>query len=182
MTELNFNSSAPITNIKNQNFKLVKCYNAFTSLKNDMNNLSFWTFLSLMVLNIILLFLYYCSQKSYKLYLSRILRNYGYVGANDVENAFCHNYIKKLERLVAKLEERNKMLERQVSPTRNFKRQKKSSFRMSKSINNCMINSKNKLLARKNSTKFIRTNKDKDLSKEIEEILYEEKKFLVIVK
>ena len=37
VTELNFNSSEFIFNIKNQNFKFVNCYNAFTAFKNDMN-------------------------------------------------------------------------------------------------------------------------------------------------
>ena len=112
MAELNFNSSESIINIKTQNFKLVECYNAFTALKNNMNNIGFWIFLFLMVLNIIFLVLYCFTQKSFRPYLSKLLRKYGYIGANDEEHAFCHNYLKKLDRLIQKLkEEKNKFLE-----------------------------------------------------------------------
>ena len=135
-----------------------------------------------MLLNIILLFLYYCSQKSYKPYLSRILRNYGYVAQNDEGHAFCHNYIKKLEKLVQKLNERNKFLEKQVkgdNPPKKISK-KKFSIKRSKSTKNSLLNSKNQLLIKKNSTKFIR--KNKDLSKEIEEIQSRMKKTKRITK
>ena len=54
-----------------------------------------------MLLNILLLILYLCGLKSIKNYISQELANYGYVGRSD--QAFCHNYVKKLDKLIERL-------------------------------------------------------------------------------
>ena len=33
------------------------------------------------------------------------MANYGYIGKSDVEHAFCHNYIKKLDKLIERLKQ-----------------------------------------------------------------------------
>jgi hypothetical protein len=98
------------------------------------------------------------------------LRKYGYIGENDEDHAFCHNYIKKLDRIIQKLnEEKNRFMKihgKGNNPPRRF-RKRKTNMKMSKSAKNCSINSKNDLL-QKNSSKLLK--KDKNLEKEIEEI------------
>ena len=169
MTELNFNSSEYITNFKNQNFKIVKCYNAFTALKNNWNNIGFWIFLFLMILNIILSVLYCLAQKEFKPYLSKLLRKYGYIGESDEGHAFCHNYIKKLDRLIQKLkEEKNKFFEmhgKGNNPPK--KRNRNKTIKKENSINtNSLATSKNESLIKKSSNSL----KKKNYEKEIKEL------------
>ena len=170
MTELNFNSSESIANIKNQNFKLVNCYNAFTALKNNMNNIGFWIFLFLMILNIIFLILYCFAQKSFKPYLSKLLRKYGYIWERDEGHAFCHNYIKKLDRLIQKLkEEKSNFLNlhgKGNNPPNRRSRNNKKKNKKSKVVQKS-INSTNDFLTKSNN---ISKKTNKDLGKEIEDL------------
>ena len=99
----NFNISNIQTEKKNNNFQIIKCANAFASIKDNMNNIGFWAFLILMVLNILFLILYICEFKTIKNYLSKELVNHGYIGKSDEGHAFCHNYLKKLDRLIEKI-------------------------------------------------------------------------------
>ena len=86
---------------KDMNYKIVKCTEAFSSLKN---NIGFWTFLLLMILNIILLILFCClSIKEFKEHMKRELRKYGYVLQGEENHIFCHNYVKKLDKLMERL-------------------------------------------------------------------------------
>ena len=153
ISEFNFNSSESTINIESQNFKIIECYNAFTALKNNLNNIGFFIFLFLMILNIVLLILYCCSQKSISLYLSKTLRKYGYIGENDEGHAFCHNYIKKLDRLIEKLKlEKNKFIQKKgfAPPKKSNKSQKP--IKKGKILNRTLKhskNSKNNLLQKK---------------------------------
>ena len=171
MTELNFNSSESITNIKSQNFKLVNCYNAFTMLKNNKNNIGFWIFLFLMILNIIFFILFCFAQKSFKPYMSKLLRKYGYIGERDEEHAFCHNYIKKLDGLIQKLkEEKSNYLEFHGKgnnppnrrPRKCIKKKGKSSV-----LQKSLINSTNDFLTKSNK---LGKKKNRGLGKEIEDL------------
>ena len=101
--DLNFNFSNIQTEKKNNNFKIIKCHNAFTSIKDNLGNIGFWIFLGLMILNIILLIIYFLGLKSIKNYISKEMVNHGYIGKSDESHAFCHNYIKKLDKLIEKL-------------------------------------------------------------------------------
>ena len=53
-TDFNFDISKALTEKKNNNFKIIKCHNRFTSIKDNLANLGFWIFLGLMLLNILL--------------------------------------------------------------------------------------------------------------------------------
>ena len=171
MTELNFDSSESTINIENQNFKIIECYNAFSALKNNLNNVGFWAFLFLMILNIALLILYCYAQKSFKLYLSQILRKYGYIGENDEGHAFCHNYIKKLDRLIDKLkQEKSKFFQKKgfAPPKKNKSAQKP--IKKGKILNTTLVktkNSRNILLPKKQS----KGNK-KELETEIKQLKF----------
>ena len=103
VTYLNFNFTEPTYYTKNENFKMIKCINLFTTLGDDLNNFGFWTFFLLMLLNIVLLILYCLGLKKIKQYISRQMTDYGYIGKQDENHAFCHNYIKKLEKLMERL-------------------------------------------------------------------------------
>ena len=86
------------------NFQVSKCYKAFLNLKDNLFNLGFWIFLFLMILNIILLVLLCCLDiKPIKYYMQKQLAKYGYIDQGDEEHAFCHNYVKKLDRLIDRL-------------------------------------------------------------------------------
>ena len=56
-----------------------------------------------MILNIILLILYILGLKAIQNYISREMANHGYIGKSDESHIFCHNYIKKLDKLIARL-------------------------------------------------------------------------------
>ena len=102
-TDFNFNLTKTQIEKKNNNFKIIKCHNAFSSLKEDLSNIGFWLFLGLMLLNIILLFLYIYGLKTIQNYITREMVNHGYIGKSDENHIFCHNYIKKLDKLILRL-------------------------------------------------------------------------------
>ena len=103
VTDFNFNLSDTQIEKKNNNFQIIKCHNAFTSIKDNLGNIGFWIFLGLMILNIILLFLYIYGLKTIKNYITKEMVNHGYIGKSDESHAFCHNYIKKLDKLILRL-------------------------------------------------------------------------------
>ena len=117
---LNFDLGKYDVKIKNQNFKMMKCVNAFSSLKDNLGNLGFWIFLVLMILNIILLIILFLNIKLYKKYLSREMAEYGYIPKMDEGHIFCHNYIKKLDKLMLRLKEMknnfNEKMEKNANP------------------------------------------------------------------
>ena len=88
---------------KNFNFKIIKCINKLSSLKDNLFNLGFWIYLCLLIMTIILLIIFCCTGiKPIEAYLNRIMAHYGYIEKNDEGHAFCHNYIKKLNKLIDK--------------------------------------------------------------------------------
>ena len=99
------NFEQPILQVekKNNNFKLIKCLSSLTSLKDNLKNIGFWIFLTLMILNIIFLILYIYNLDIIKNYISKEMANHGYIGKSDADHTFCHNYIKKLDKLIEKL-------------------------------------------------------------------------------
>ena len=102
---------------KNVNFKIAKCYNAFTSLKNDVNNLGFWIFGFLMILNIIFLIMFWQNLKPFQQYITGEMAKNGYIQKNDEDKAFCHNYVKKLDVMIKRLQGmRNSFLEKKAPP------------------------------------------------------------------
>ena len=90
---------------ENQNFKIAKCSNAFSSLKDNLKNTGFWIFLILMIINIILVILFYLSIKQIQEEVSKEMIKNGYFKPADDGHLFCHNYIKKLDKLIIKLNE-----------------------------------------------------------------------------
>ena len=165
ITELNFNLSTSTINIKSQNYKLIKCYNAFTALKDNLNNIGFWIFLFLMILNIFLLILFCLSKNSLKLYLSTIMRKNGYIEEKDEGHAFCHNYIKKLDKLIAKLNEKkqNFLKKKGLAPPKKIKKSK-GIIKKGKLLNTTVVNSRNNLVTKKS----IKKKKKKNIETEIQ--------------
>ena len=103
---INFDLEKYELNIKNQNFKIIKCYEAFTSIKDNLKNIGFWLFLLLIIINIAL-FIWLClSLKPIQEQISKEMAKNGYIKKKDEGNAFCHNYVKKLDKLIERL---NKM-------------------------------------------------------------------------
>ena len=88
---------------ENQNFKMIKCTNAFSSLKDNLDNYGFWIFSILMLLNIIFLILTFLNMKPFQAYLNKEMAKKGYIEKVDEGHAFCHNYIKKLDKLIIRL-------------------------------------------------------------------------------
>ena len=64
VTNFNFDFEKVLAEKQNNNFKIIKCHNGFTSIKDNLSNLGFWIFLGLMLLNVLLLILYICGMKS----------------------------------------------------------------------------------------------------------------------
>ena len=104
-SNFNFNLSNIQIEKKKNNFKIIKCHNSFTSIKDNLSNIGFWIFLGLMILNIILLFLYIYGLKTIQNYIGREMGKHGYIGKSDESHAFCHNYIKKLDKLILRLKD-----------------------------------------------------------------------------
>ena len=102
-TDFNFNLSNSQIEKKNNNFKIIKCHKSFASIKDNLGNIGFWIFLGLMLLNIILLFLYIYGLKTIQNYISKELAKHGYIEISDESHAFCHNYLKKLDKLILRL-------------------------------------------------------------------------------
>ena len=102
-----FNTNFDLTKKKierNTNFEITKCYNSFISVKNEKDNLGFWIFLTLILLNIILIALFCClGLKPLQSFLTREMAKGGYIQEKDEGFAFCHNYVKKLDKLILRL-------------------------------------------------------------------------------
>ena len=94
---------------RNTNFEIAKCYNSFFSVKDDIKNLGFWIFLILILLNIILIALFCClGLKPLKSFLMEEMAKSGYIKEQDEGKAFCHNYVKKLDKLILRLNQLKK--------------------------------------------------------------------------
>ena len=101
--DINFNIENNKTK-KNMNYKIIKCLNAFSSLKDNIFNIGFLIFLFLMILNIIFLILFCCLKvKPFEKYMKKEMTKYGYVDKADEDNMFCHHYVNKLDKLIGKL-------------------------------------------------------------------------------
>ena len=123
VSDFNFDISNDLIEKRNNNFKIIKCYNGFTSIKDNLNNLGFWIFLGLMLLNILLLILYFCGLKNIKNYIGREMANHGYIGKSDERHAFCHNYIKQLDRLIERLKlMKNDFIKKKEPPKKKTKK------------------------------------------------------------
>ena len=120
--DFNFDVSKALIEKKNNNYKIIKCHNGFT-IKDNLANLGFWIFLGLMLLNILLLILYICGLKSIKTYISQEMANNGYVGRSD--QAFCHNYVKKLDKLIDRLNKMKSDFIKKNEPPKRRKGRKK---------------------------------------------------------
>ena len=115
--DINFDLVEYNTETKNMNFKVAKCYNAFLNLKDNLFNLGFWIFLFLMILNIILLILLCCyGIKPIKNYMTKQLSKYGYIESKDEGHVFCHNYVKKLDRLIQRLNQMKSKFYKKSNP------------------------------------------------------------------
>ena len=128
VTDFNFDSSNIQTKKQNNNFKIIKCYNGFTSIKDNLNNIGFWIFLGLMILNILLLILYFCGFKKIKQYLGLEMANHGYIGKSDGNIVFCHNYVKQLDKLIQRLNQMKNNLFKKGEPPKKAKKRKHSSL------------------------------------------------------
>ena len=162
MKDSNFDAQIVQSEKKSNNFQILKCHNAFSSLKNNWGNIGFWTFLGLMIINILLLILYVMGLKTIKNYIAREMANHGYIGKSDY--TFCHNYIKKLDRLVEKLKNMKKNFIKKVgakkAPPKKRKIKRNARALTSKNISGdseqASLNATIKL--KKNSKKNIRKN------------------------
>ena len=98
-------------------------YNGFLSLKDNLFNLGFWIFLVLIILNIIFLILLCCfGIKEIEIYMKKQLAKYGYIGESDEGIAFCHNYVKKIEKIIAKLNQiKNRLNKEKYEPPKHKK-------------------------------------------------------------
>ena len=89
---------------KKSNYKITKCLNKLGSLKDNLDNIGFWIFLGLFILNILLLICFGClGIKPLEAYLKKEMSDNGYIKQMDEGHAFCHNYIKKLDVLIERL-------------------------------------------------------------------------------
>ena len=123
-SNFNFESINIQTEKKNNNFEIIKCHNGFTSIKDNLANLGFWIFLGLMLLNILLLILYIYGLKTIKKYISKEMANHGYIGKIDESYAFCHNYIKQLDRLIERLKNMKNDFIKKKGPPKKKKKKK----------------------------------------------------------
>ena len=107
--DLNFNLNEYKLEKKKSNFKITKCLNKLGSLKDNLDNSGFWIFLGLFVLNILLLICFCClGIKPLEAYLIKEMADNGYIKKGEEGHAFCHNYIKKLDMLMERLNEMKK--------------------------------------------------------------------------
>ena len=116
--DLNFDLSERNNETKNMNYKIIKCLNSFGSIKDNIYNLGFWIFLFLMILNIILLILFCCyGIRRLEAYIKKEIAKYGYIGKSDEGHAFCHNYVKKLDKLIERIKKmKSDFLQKKASP------------------------------------------------------------------
>ena len=118
--ELNFDLKKYEINKKNTNFKITKCYDSFFSIKDNLKNLGFWIFLILILLHIIFFILFCClGIKPFKLYIEENMAKCGYIKKGDEGHAFCHNYEKKLNKLIERLNQLKK--ENEINKKKNEK-------------------------------------------------------------
>ena len=116
--DINFDIPERNNETKNMNYKIIKCLNSFSSIKDNLYNLGFWIFLFLMILNIILLIIFCCyGIRPLETYIKKIMVKYGYIGQSDEGHAFCHNYVKKLDKLIERLKKmKSDFLKNKASP------------------------------------------------------------------
>ena len=100
----NFEFPKNWTERKKTNYKITTCTNALSSLKDNLDNLGFWSFLGLLAAKLALL-ISFCSLglKPFQSYLTKEMAKKGYIEKGDEGHAFCHNYIKKLNKLIERL-------------------------------------------------------------------------------
>ena len=153
-TLLNFNFSEPISQIKNEDYEMIKCVDLFTSIGDNLSNIGFLIFSLLMIINIVLLILYCLSLKNIKYYISKEMTTHGYVNKHDEGHTFCHNYIKKLDKLMERL---NKMKKEFIS-----KKGKGSAppIKKTHTINMSEQSSKTMIMNKSKKIKFAKSSKD----------------------
>ena len=102
----NFEFPKNWTERKKTNYKITKCINALSSLKDNMANLGFWSFLCLLIAKLALLILFCCiGLKPLQAYLAKEMGKNGYIEKVDEGHVFCHNYVKKLNKLIERLKQ-----------------------------------------------------------------------------
>ena len=148
--DFNFDISEALTQKKNNNFQIIKCYSGFTSIKDNLANIGFWIFLGLMLLNILLLILYICGLKTIKNYISKEMANHGYIG--NASHAFCHNYVKQLDNLIQRLNRmKNDFIKKKEPPKRRTRKKFKKSAERRGLINakNSQINNSKEIMGKR---------------------------------
>ena len=137
---------------KPSNFKIIKCYDSFLAIKDNLNNLGFWIFLTLILLNIIFFILFCClGVNPFKAYMGKSMAKFGYIREQDEGHAFCHNYEKKLNKLL----ERLKQLKDDYN-SKNEREEQAPPKRKVREISSFEENSKGTIL-KKDSNKKLRT-------------------------
>ena len=133
-------------------------YNGFLSLKDNLFNLGFWIFLVLIILNIIFLILLCCfGIKEIEIYMKKQLAKYGYIGESDEGIAFCHNYVKKIEKIIAKLNQiKNRLNKEKYEPPKHKKIQRSPNDQL---VINKNKNKKGKII--KSDSRFLMRKKKK---------------------
>ena len=152
--DLNFNLNEYKLEKKKSNFKITKCLNKLGSLKDNLDNSGFWIFLGLFVLNILLLICFCClGIKPLEVYLIKEMADNGYIKKGEEGHAFCHNYIKKLDMLMERLNEMKK----------NFNNNNKKEGNAPPKHKTHIVNVKRELPGRKKTkikTHIVKSNKD----------------------
>ena len=168
--DLNFDLVQKKSVKKNSNFKILKCYDNIASLKDNLFNLGFWIFLALFILNIMLLICLCCiGLKPMEAYMNKEIADYGYIGKIDRGHAFCHNYIKKLDKLILRLNEMKKNFHKNNS---NSSSNEIESNAPPKHKTHIIKITKRESTKNLNSTqsKTSKIKNDKDISKKIERV------------
>ena len=81
-----------------------------------------------MIFNIVLLICYFCGLKNIKDYIIKEMANHGYIGQSDVSHAFCHNYVKQLDRLIERLKQMKNNFIKKGEPPKIKKNKKRQHF------------------------------------------------------
>ena len=144
---------------ENQDFKIAKCSKALSSLKDNLNNAGFWIFSILMIINIILVILFNFSLKPIQEDVSKEMIKNGYFKPVDDGHLFCHNYIKKLDKLIIRL---NEMKKDYIGKKQGVPPKKKTH------IINLSDKSDRKNILNKNVRKTQKVKTSKEVSKDIE--------------
>ena len=161
---------------KNSNFKILKCYDNIASLKDNLFNLGFWIFLALFILNIMLLICLCCiGLKPMEAYMNKEIADYGYIGKIDRGHAFCHNYIKKLDKLILRINEMKKNFHKNNSNSNSNSNEiesnappKHKTHIINTTKSESTTNLKNLKKGMQSKTSKIKS--DKDISKKIEKV------------